>query len=450
MARRTSAISKAYIVLVAAVLIIAAASIYYFTRPKEKIKLEWWDLWGPAQLEWGEEMEKEFEETHPDVDVIIVDFPSDEEFKTKLEAAFAAGEPPAVFRTLGGGILKSYVDGGHVEDITGMLNEDWALEQIPRATLRQSTFNGRHYAVPFTLWAGHFYINKELFKRAGVEIPPIDKVWTWDEFMDAIRKFKEHGIIPIAVGGKEKWELSFYYMYLVDRIGGSKVFTCTINRASGYSFNAEPFVKAGYYFKQIVDAGAFEEGFLGASYDEAYQLFITGKAAMWLNGPWVIGDLRRDAPDFPLDIINFPTVPDGRGDPHMLLGAVQLHYAVAKNFKHKDVALEFLRFITKKENVIRFAVLTQDLMAQNVPIPEENYDPVLLKVMKSVSKASFLQMAYDEYSPPKFAEAHLDALAELAAGTITPEEMASIQEEVAKELADAGILPVEELEPGQC
>jgi hypothetical protein len=42
-----------------------------------------------------------------------------------------------VFRTLGGGVLKLYVDGGHVEDLTDLLNEDWAVKQIPRAMLRQ-------------------------------------------------------------------------------------------------------------------------------------------------------------------------------------------------------------------------------------------------------------------------------------------------------------------------
>ncbi|MEM0481955.1 MAG: extracellular solute-binding protein [Nitrososphaerota archaeon] len=436
------------LVLVAIVVVAAGVALLLATqRPAEKIRIEWWDEWGEARLKWAEEMEAAYERDHPNVDIVIVEFASDEEFKTKFEAAIASGQPPAVFRTLGGGVLKSYVDGGHVEDLTDLLNEQWAVNQIPRTMLRQSTWNGRHYAVPFDLWAGHFYINKDLFEKAGVQIPPITSTWTWDEFKAAIKKFKDTGIIPIAVGGKDKWELSFYYMYIVDRLAGSDAFRKTINRAPGYSFTDEHWVRAGYLFKEIVDLGAFQEGFIGASYDEAQNLFFTGKAAMWLQGPWILGDLFASFPDFPIDIINFPTVPGGKGDPTMLLGAVQHHYAIAKKIPDnvKEVAYDFLRFISKRENVIRYAELTAAPLAQNVPVSTERYPAVLVKVIESTSRASWLQMAYDEYSPPKFAQVHLDSLAAVAAGTITPEQMAEAQERVARELAEQGILPLEEV-----
>ncbi|MEM4180942.1 MAG: extracellular solute-binding protein [Nitrososphaerota archaeon] len=447
--QRSSKVRLAVALVLVAIVVVAAGVVLLFVtqRPAEKIKIEWWDQWGEARLKWAEEMKAAYERAHPDVEIVIVEFASDEEFKTKFESAIAAGQPPAVFRTLGGGILKSYVDGGHVEDLTSLLNEEWAVNQIPRTMLRQSTWGGRHYAVPFDLWVGHFYINRELFERAGVPIPPITTTWTWDEFKDAIRKFKEAGIIPIAVGGKDKWELSFYYMYIVDRLAGSEAFRRTINRAPGYSFTDEHWVKAGYLFKEIVDMGAFQEGFIGASYDEAQSLFFTGKAAMWLQGPWILGDLYATFPDFPIDIINFPTVPGGKGDPTMLLGAVQHHYAIAKNIPDnvKRVAYDFLRFICREENVIRYAELSASPLAQNVKVPTENYSPVLVKVIDSASRARWLQMAYDEYSPPKFAQVHLDSLAGVAAGTTTPEQMAEAQEKTAQELAEQGILPLEQV-----
>jgi raffinose/stachyose/melibiose transport system substrate-binding protein len=446
---KTSRRTILFAVIAAVVVLVAVGAVLLTSvqRPAEKIKIEWWDEWGEARLKWAEEMKAAFEKQHPEVEIVIVEFSSDEEFKTKFEASIAAGQPPAVFRTLGGGVLKSYVDGGHVEDLTDLLNEDWAVKQIPRAMLRQSTWGGRHYAVPFDLWVGHFYINRELFQKAGVEIPPITKAWTWDEFKEAIKKFKAAGIIPIAVGGKDKWELSFYYMYLVDRLAGSDAFRKTINRAPGYSFTDEHWIKAGYLFKELVDLGAFQEGFIGASYDEAQNLFFTGKAAMWLQGPWILGDLFASFPDFPIDIINFPTVPGGKGDPTMLLGAVQHHYAIAKNIPAsvKKYAYEFLRFITREESMVRYAELSKAPLAQNVKVPTEQYPEVLMKIIESASRASWLQMAYDEYSPPKFAQVHLDSLAAVAAGTMTPEQMAEAQEAAARELHQQGVLPIEQV-----
>ncbi|OAA21249.1 hypothetical protein [Kosmotoga sp. DU53] len=73
--------------------------------------------------------------------------------------------------------------------------------------------------------------------------------------------------------------------------------------------------------------------------------------------------------------------------------------------------------------------------------PEGSYDPVVEKQIRLMRKASFLQMAYDQASPPAFASAHLDAVAGLFAKKLTPEEAALMQEKKAMQLYKDGILP---------
>jgi len=61
--------------------------------------------------------------------------------------------------------------------------------------------------------------------------------------------------------------------------------------------------------------------------------------------------------------------------------------------------------------------------------------------MGDIGRASFLQMAYDQYSPPEFAKVHLDCVAGVFACTMTPEEMAAEQEKIAQKLKEEGVLP---------
>lgn len=410
-----------------------------------KTKIEWWTADGgdKAITSWMDGVIAGFCAENPDVEVVRIDM-QDEDLKVGLKTSMAAGIPPALWRSWDGGVLKSYVDQGQAADLTQIMGKHRG--KIPAGALATSTFGGKNYGLPYTTWVGHIYINRDLFEKAGVAVPDPSKneAWTWDQFMDAIKSFKKANIIPIAVGGKENWELSFYYMYLVDRIGGSDAFTATLNRAQGFSFESPTFVEAGKRIRELVDAGAFEKGFLGMGYSDAQRYFFSGQAAMYLMGTWLIGDLRLQAPNLNLDIIRFPAVPGGKGDPTMLLGAPQTVHCVSANAKpdQKAAALKLIDYLARDQVVCDFVKQVGDVIVFDVPLPKGSYDPVIEKVIKEIGKARFLQMAYDQYSPPEFAAAHLQAMGALFAGKMTPEEVARKHEETARRLKEQGQLPL--------
>ena len=426
--------------ILAVTLVLGALSATAFA----KTKIEWWTADGGEKTisAWMDRVVAGFEKENPNIDVVRVDM-QDEDLKIGLKSSMAAGMPPAMWRSWGGGVLKSYVDQGQVADVTPIIKK--LGRKVPAGALSTSTWNGKNYGLPYTTWVGHIYINRDLFAKAGVKVPDASKneTWTWDQFIDAINKFKKSNIIPIAVGGKENWELSFYYMYLVDRIGGSELFAKTLNREPGHSFEQPAFVEAGKRIRELVDAGAFEKGFLGMGYSDAQRYFFSGKAAMYLMGTWLIGDLRKQVPDFNLDIIRFPTVPGGKGDPTMLLGAPQTIHAVSANLKpdEKSAAMKLLEYLAQDDVINDFVKNVGDLIVFDTPLPKGAYDPVIEKVIKEVGKASHLQMAWDQYSPPQFAAAHLEAMGALFAGSITPQEAGKRQETTAKSLKEQGILP---------
>ena len=135
----------------------------------------WWTPYGGEKsiTSWADQVVSEFQQ-QSGTELKRVDM-NDEDFKTGIQASFGAGNPPDLWYSWGGGVLKAYVGQGVVHDLTDLLNEDWAKERIPRSALGGSTFDGKHYGLPYTVWIGHLFINKGLFDKAGVAVPDADK-----------------------------------------------------------------------------------------------------------------------------------------------------------------------------------------------------------------------------------------------------------------------------------
>ena len=91
-----------------------------------------------------------------------------------------------------------------------------------------------------------------------------------------------------------------YYMYLVDRIGGSDVVRRAVMRAPGGSFADPAFVEAGTRVQELVKAGAFAQGFNGLDYDigASRRLLYSGRAAMELIGSWEASTVKAENPAF--------------------------------------------------------------------------------------------------------------------------------------------------------
>jgi ABC-type glycerol-3-phosphate transport system substrate-binding protein len=59
---------------------------------------------------------------------------------------------------------------------------------------------GRSYGLPDSVGPIVFWYNKELCERAGVDPSAIKD---WEDLLDAVKKCKQAGITPMAVGGSD-------------------------------------------------------------------------------------------------------------------------------------------------------------------------------------------------------------------------------------------------------
>lgn len=442
---KMSGIASIHIIalFIVAIIIVGGVAIYATSVPPgEKEVVRWWiQSTSPYDIEfyngWAEKIEGEL----PGID-LQMDYASSEDLRTKFYTAILGGEPPELYdATSGYARLKEYVDGGYILCLDNFVaDRPWLQEQLTPASVVPCSFYGRLWGIPNYVWSGHFYINPELFEEAGVPVP--EKSWTFDEFINACEKLKNHGIIPNALSYEgDAWELDFYYMYLVDRIGGSEVLRRTLNREEGYSFEDPAFVEAGYKLLEIMPY--FNEGWMGTDGDTAAALFHEGKAAMFLQGTWDIWR-QLDYPELDVKLVPFPTVAGGVGDPTMLLGGSQQVWIVSQYANNVEGALKVLEHLCKPESQIYFFEEQIVTLAQDIEIPPEvmeNAPELLVNASDFVAEASFIQVAWDEYCPPLFAAGHKEAVLDMVNGLMTPEEMGHAFEEMAKELEAAGKLP---------
>ena len=155
-----------------------------------------------------------FDKSHPG-DHINVSFVENQSYKTKIQLAMGAGNPPTMFWTWGGGILEQYIKAG---DVQSLGNPSWASSFLP-SSLGAVTFNGQLYGVPVEgTQPVYFFYNKQIFAKYHLTFPT-----TWSGLLSTVRTLKSHGVAPISLANGDQWPGLMYLEYLTDRIGGPAV-----------------------------------------------------------------------------------------------------------------------------------------------------------------------------------------------------------------------------------
>ena len=113
-----------------------------------------------------------------------------------MRTAVGAGQGPTFIYGWGGGVLKSYVDAGQVDDLSGFLKDNPGVQDryLP-AVLKNGVIDGKTYALPNNnVQPVVLYFNKDVFDKVGAQAPK-----TWDELMALVPKFKDAGIAPFSL-----------------------------------------------------------------------------------------------------------------------------------------------------------------------------------------------------------------------------------------------------------
>ncbi|MGP4039398.1 extracellular solute-binding protein [Gracilibacillus sp. D59] len=370
----------------------------------------------------------EFEADHPDVKV-DVEILGNEQYKEKLKVLSTSNELPDVGMTWAAGFLDPYVSGNMFAPLDDIL-EGPLKDKFVSGTAEAYAVDGKTYGLPLELNITPLYYNSAIFEEHGVEVPS-----TLEELKTAIKKLSDAGVTPIALGNKDRWTGSMWYMYLADRIGGPEVLNNAINRTG--SFEDPALIKAAEEVQELVDMGAFINGFNGLGNDEAKGYFINEQAAMYLMATWDLPEwtTNEDNPKEFRDAVKytkFPTVEDGKGDINSYVGGPGVGLFVAENSDVKEEAKEFVTFFVEKwgeRSVTDAGVIpATKVNTEGIDLPQMYID-----ILNDLNEASNLTLYADVQMSASVAEVHLNSIQALFGKAITPEEFAKKQEEALAE-----------------
>ncbi len=394
----------------------------------DEVEIEWWHIsTAEAEQAYWQSKADEFMAENPCVQINITVL-ENEAFKARLTTVMQSGEPPDLFQSWGGGVLWEYAEAGLLKDISPVFKGEW--QDSIAATAAQELFgrNGEYYGVPWEWGAVGMYYNKDLFAQAGLD--PESPPQTWTEFLDTVQVLKDAGITPITVGEGDKWPGHFWWVYLAIRNGGEDAFLKAFSRDGAFTDPA--FVKAGEDLQDLIALEPFPEGYLGFSYNDSAATFGNGEAAMELMGQWH-QNVQRDSSESGEGVQNlgwfpFPMVEGGAGNASDVLGGGD-GTAVGKDAPEE--AIEFLRYLTQAENQIQALEEVGFGPPTAAGAQSAITDPIQSQILEARNGAAYFQLYYDQFLPPSVGGAVNDAVEQLFAGVVTPEELAQQVEDAA-------------------
>lgn len=325
-------------VAVAAALALGLLAGFGQAAAQDKVTITFWNGFTGPDRPAVEELVKQFNESHDNIQVEMTISPWDSLMQS-LIGAMPAGEGPDV-----AGIhfqyVPQYAESGLIMDLTAYLAEGSDLDPAnwPAALVELLQYDGKFYAAPVNFATLMLYYNKDLFAAAGLdpENPPAN----WDEWIEAIKATTQDNRYGIALAERQTIPM---WPILIWGNGGDII-------ADGESMLADPkTIEALELWGSLVrDEGIAPIGLTGA---EADQLFQSGRAAMEMNGPWMVNGYLEAGVNF-----DVAPIPEGPAGPVTLADTVV--FVVNDQSENKDAVLEFIRFWNSRESQLYWSQQT--------------------------------------------------------------------------------------------
>ncbi len=266
---------------------------------------------------------------------------SNEAWKSSVLHDFAAGNEPDVLFFFAAGA-----------DSAPLLSRVVPLDEINSAypdirlaendALREA--DGKIYAVPVRgYWEG-LYVHTDLFEKYGAPLPA-----DWESLLEAIRIFRENGIVPIAVS------MSDIPHYLAEMA----ILACAEKedqqaRPCSAEEVPESWVEGMRVIRELAEAGAFAEN-AAATYESASTaMFLEKKAAMQFDGSWMASSISPSMMDT-VAVLPMPRR-NGDGTADCYIGGVSMGFYLTRrawNSRRRDAAVQLLAALTSAESLQR-------------------------------------------------------------------------------------------------
>jgi ABC-type glycerol-3-phosphate transport system substrate-binding protein len=399
----------------------------------EKVKLEVMMFEGGFGSEWVKDSAKAYMEKNKNVEIEVISSP---DIHQQLQTRFLSKDVPDIINPGPSFDIQGVINDGMIAPLDDYLQEKaYGSDEKWIDTFEPGQFNlqkdGKTYGIPTIFSSGYvWWYDEKLFEDNGWQLPK-----TQDDLYKLRDEAAKKDIAVFAVPGKYPG----YYFYgiflpLVERIGGKQALLDAFNLKEG-AWKSDSFIQAAKESQRMVKEGLFMDGTFGLSHTEAQTLFFQRKALFVMAGTWLEGEMKDVIPkDFKLRALNQPGYPGGKGEQ---LAPVSTGWGgawyIPEGSKNKDEAVEFLKFLSSKEEVKKM-VRTKGLAS----VVKGTEEAIQSEPLKSALK--LMQEAKGTYAPtaindsyPEMAGNIINVYQSLMLGEITPEEFAEKAEKFAEQ-----------------
>jgi raffinose/stachyose/melibiose transport system substrate-binding protein len=354
-----------------------------------------------------EDAQKRFEAAHPNVS-IKREYISYGEYMVKLKAVLAGAEAPDVFQIPWAGEYPELARSGKILPLTDALKKGFPAF-FPNI-MKAISVDGQAWSVPLDLNTLQIAYNKTIFDQMGLSVPK-----SKDELVALSKKLNDAGKFAVAMGTKDLWsaaDVFFAQIAYTDRTHSKMA----LADAGKISWNSPEFLKAAQvvadYVKQMVIApGANSmEVFVGAE-----NLFVQQQSAMFYPvGNFVTGGITEKVGDS-FEWSLFPWPPLAKGGEALPTGGVAEMFVVSKDSKNKDLAVEFLQYLTNDEG--------KEILVKNDFIPSSTYKGsiAMSPLYKNMLDAQSKSQSRVVYNTTVYT-AVMNGMQGIIGGTLTPQQ----------------------------
>ena len=345
---------------------------------------------------------KAFAENHPDVTLDWSAY-ENESYKTKIKAAVQANEMPDIFFTWSGAFLGDFVKAERVYCLDEIYPQ-YAAE-LPEVMLQNSSYEGKHYAVPLTMNIVTLFANMDLLAQVGyTEIPG-----TYEELTACCDALVNAGIVPFGCSGKETWCVTEYVEPIIEKtIGYEKLGDIF---ALKDSWNDPAIATAITNFQGMVNNGYFDPDGIALGNDEVKANFIAGKYAFYQNGSWNCGEIANAEGNFKCGL--FPVMDTEKATLGQVIGGPNDALAVSASSANVELAAQAAFEIGR--DVCRYGYLAgAGLPAWSLEYTEEEkamVNPLSATVAEIVANADGMVLFGDNAMSANVAQTYLDYVA---------------------------------------
>jgi multiple sugar transport system substrate-binding protein len=279
-------------------------------------------------------MADEFHQKNPGIDIKI-EVVNWDNLLQKLTTDIGANAN-ADLSIIGTRWLVDFQKQGLVEDLGSHMDQNFQ-DRFIGTLFNVAKLDGKTYGLPIAASARALYFNKQLFTKIGMPDGPK----SWSDVEEASKKIKALGQYGFGLQGKEI-ETDTYWYYSVWSYGGDIVKDCKA------AFGSDAGIKGLTEYKKLIDEGLTEPGVTSYSREDVQNLFKQGRVAMVITAPFLINQLKAEAPNIEYGVVPIPT----ETQPFSLI--VTDTVVLFKNSKVKDAAWKFLDFLFTKDPRIAF------------------------------------------------------------------------------------------------